>query len=91
MWIGQHVIPEEGSSSKLIGKTRSYPWSMLTYIGLVVERLRVRIPAEAVRKCSPELTLRADSSSVSVSPAVLSQWHVKDPGHSVKVQVAGYI
>ena len=25
------------------------------------------------------------------STPVLAQWHIKDPGHSAKVQVAGYI
>ena len=36
---------------------------------------------------SPELTLCADSYSVSVPPPptpVLPQWHVKDPGHAAK-------
>ena len=32
---------------------------------------------------SPELTFRADSYSMS-APHPLQQWHVKDPGHSVK-------
>ena len=43
--------------------------------GLVIERLRVRIPARAA--------LCVDSYSVSVPP-VSPQWHVKDPGHSAK-------
>ena len=52
----------------------------------MIERLRVRIPAGAAGEfCSPELTLRADSYSVSVPPPVLPQWHVKDPGHSAKL------
>ena len=52
--------------------------------GLVIERLRVRFPAEAaVEISSRELTLCAHSYSVSVPPA-LPQWHVKDPGHSAK-------
>ena len=33
---------------------------------------------------SRELTVCADSYSVSVPPHVLPQWHVKDPGHSAK-------
>ena len=57
----------------------------------MIEKLRVRIPAGAAEEfSSPELTLRADSRSLSVPPPVLPQWHVKDPGHSAKVQVAGY-
>ena len=53
--------------------------------GLVIERLRVRIPAGVAEELSsPELTLCADSYSVSVPPPVLPHWHVKDPGHSAK-------
>ena len=53
--------------------------------GLMIERLRVRTPAEAPRAfSSPESTLCADSYSVSVPTPVLPQWHVKDPGHSAK-------
>ena len=37
---------------------------------------------------SPELTFCANSYSVSVSPPVLLQWHIKGPGHSAK-SVAG--
>ena len=52
------------------------------------ERSRVRIPAGAAGEfSSPELTLCADSYSVSVPPPVLPQWHVKDPGHSAKSAV----
>ena len=51
----------------------------------MIERLRVRIPAGAAGEfSSPELTLCADSYSVSVPPPVLPQWHVKDRGHSAK-------
>ena len=51
----------------------------------MIERLRVRIPAEAAGKfSSPESTLCVDSYSVSASPPVSPQWHVKDPGHSAK-------
>ena len=47
----------------------------------MIERLRVRIPAGAAGIfSSPELTLCADSYSVSVLP----QWHVKDADHSAK-------
>ena len=47
--------------------------------------LRVRIPKGASGEfSSPESTLCADSSSVSVPPPLLPQWHVKDPGHSAK-------
>ena len=50
--------------------------------GLVIERLRVRIPEGAVGECSsPKLTLSADSYSVS-SISVLPQWHVHDLGYS---------
>ena len=54
--------------------------------GLLIERLRVRIPTGAAgeKNFSPELTFRADSYSVCVPPPVLPQWHVKDPGHFVK-------
>ena len=56
-----------------------------------MDRLRVRIPAGAAGEFpSPELTLCADSHSVSVPHPVLPQWHVKDSGHSTEVQVAGY-
>ena len=50
-----------------------------------MERLRVRVPAGAAGEfSSPELTLYADSYSMSVPPLVLPQWHVKDPAHSAK-------
>ena len=53
--------------------------------GLVIERLRVRIPAGAAGEfSSPESTLCAASYSVFVLPPVLPQWHAKDPGHSAK-------
>ena len=50
------------------------------------ERLRVRVPTGAERKfSSPKSTLCADSYSVCVrSTPVVTQWHVKDPGHSAK-------
>ena len=52
--------------------------------GLVIERLRVRIPAGvAVEFSSPELTLSADLFGVPSNPMLL-QWHVKDPGHSAE-------
>ena len=51
----------------------------------MIERLRVRIPAEAAGELSsPEPTLWADSYSVSVLPPVLPHRHGKDPGHSAK-------
>ena len=51
----------------------------------MIEGLRVRIPTGAAGEfSSPELTLCADSNSVSVPHPVLPQWHVKDPGHSAK-------
>ena len=53
--------------------------------GLVVERLRVRIPAGAAGECSsPALTLCADSLFGARSTPALPQWHVKDPDHSAK-------
>ena len=52
--------------------------------GLVIERLRVRIPAGAAGEfSSPELTLHTDLFDVRSTP-VLLRWHVKDPGHSAK-------
>ena len=49
--------------------------------GLMIERWRVRFPAEAAGEFSSlESTLCADSYSVSV----LLQWHVKDLSHSTK-------
>ena len=54
-------------------------------VGLVIERLRVRIRAGAAEEnSSPELILCADSRSMSVPTPLLPQWHVKDPGHSAK-------
>ena len=51
----------------------------------MIDRLRVRIPAEsAARIPSLELTFCAYSSSASVPPPGLPQWHVKDPDHSAK-------
>ena len=50
---------------------------------LVIERLRVRIPAgPAGEFSSPELTVRA-IIRCPLTP-VLPQWHVKDPGHSAQ-------
>ena len=52
--------------------------------GLVITRLRVRIPAGAAGEfSSPESTLCADFFGALSTP-VLPQWHVKDPGHSTK-------
>ena len=56
----------------------------------MIERLRVPMPAGQGEVSSQELTLCADSYSVSVphththTPSVLPQWHVKDPGRSAK-------
>ena len=53
--------------------------------GLVIEKLRVRVPAGAARECSsPESTLCADSLFGVRSTPMLLQWHVKEPGHSAK-------
>ena len=73
------------------------PWLAGKSAGLVIERLRVRIPAGAEGEfSSPESTLCADSYSVSIPPLpppptpiptpVLPQWHVKKKktGHSAK-------
>ena len=50
----------------------------------MIERLRVQIPAELAGEfSSPESTLCADLFGVRSTP-VLPQWHVRDPGHSVK-------
>ena len=50
--------------------------------GLVIEGLRVRIPAGAAGEfSSPELTLCADLFGVRPTPG-LPQWHVKDPGQT---------
>ena len=47
----------------------------------MIERLRVRVPAEAAGDCSfPELTISADSYSVSVPPRVSTEAR----GHSAK-------
>ena len=52
---------------------------------LAIERLRVRIPARAAGEFSfLESTSCADSLSGVRSTPVLSQWHIKDPGHSAK-------
>ena len=53
--------------------------------GLMIEMLRVRIPAEAAGEfSSPVLTFCTDSYSGVLSIPVLPQWYVKDPGHSAK-------
>ena len=53
--------------------------------GLVIERLRVRIPAGVAGEfSSPKLTLCANPYSVSVPPPLEPKLHVKDPGHSSK-------
>ena len=50
----------------------------------MIEKLRVRIPAEAAGEfSSPESTLCADLFGVR-SISVLPQWHVKDPDHSAQ-------
>ena len=50
----------------------------LKCFGLLIERLRVRIPAGAAGEfSSPKIALCADSHSV----AVFLQWHIIDPGH----------
>ena len=61
------------------------------WLGLVIERLRVRIPAGAEGECSPpELTLCADSYSVSVPPPCHGSGTKKTPVILPKVQEAGY-
>ena len=51
----------------------------------MIEKLRAQIPAGMAEEfSSPELTLCADSSPVSVPPPCYSQWHVEDPGNSAK-------
>ena len=50
----------------------------------MIEKLGVRILAEAAGEfSSPELTFCDDSYAMSLHP-VLLHWHVKDPGHSAK-------
>ena len=75
----------QGSSMSSTWESRgsSCIWSNA---GLVFERLRVRIPAGAAGEfSSPELTLCADSYSVSVlPPCLLSLSDVTDPSHSAK-------
>ena len=53
---------------------------------LLMKRLRVRILAGVAGEFSPELTLCADSHSVTFHhhPIILPLWHVKDPSHSAK-------
>ena len=58
--------------------------------GLVIERLQVRIPAGAAGGFSPpELTLCADSYSVSVPPLCYCSGTLKTPVILPKVWVAG--
>ena len=60
--------------------------------GLVIERLRVRIPAGAAGEfSSPELTFCADSYSVSVPPPCYRSGTQKITVILPKVQVAGYV
>ena len=57
----------------------------------MTERSRVQIPVGAAGEfSSPGSTFCADSNFGIRSTPVLPQWHVKDPSHSAKVQVAGY-
>ena len=58
--------------------------------GLVIERLRVRIPAGAMGIFSPELPLYADSYSVSVTLRCYRSGTKKTPVILPTVQVAGY-
>ena len=59
--------------------------------GLVIEGLRVRIPAGAAGEfSSPELTFFADSYSMSVPPPCYRSGTQKTPVILPKVQVAGY-
>ena len=58
--------------------------------GLVIEKLRVRNLAGAAGEfSSPELTLCADSNSVSVPPPCYRSNTLKSPVILPKVQVAG--
>ena len=57
----------------------------------MIERSRVRVPVGPVGEfSSPGSTFCADSYFGIRSTSVLPQKHVKDPGHSANVQVAGY-
>ena len=59
--------------------------------GLVIERLRVRIPAGAAGEfSSPELALCADYYSVSIPPSCYRSGTLKNPTVLPKVQLAGY-
>ena len=58
--------------------------------GLVIERLRVRIPAVVVGEfSSPESTLCADSYSMSIPPLSYRSGTQKTPVILSKLQVAG--
>ena len=60
--------------------------------GLVIERVRVRIPRGAAEDfSSPELTFSADSYSVSVPAPCYCSGTKKTPVILPKVQAAGYI
>ena len=57
----------------------------------MIKRLQVWVPAGAVGEfSSPELTLCADSYSVSILPLCYHDGTWKDLGHSAKVQVVGF-
>ena len=57
----------------------------------MIERLRVRIPAEVAGEfSSPESNVRADSYSVSVPPPCYRSGTLKTLVILPKVQVAGY-
>ena len=59
--------------------------------GLVIERLQVRIPAGVAREFScPELTLCADSTSMSIPPQCYDSGMKKTLVILPKVQLAGY-
>ena len=57
----------------------------------MIEGSQVRVPAGAVGEfSSPGSTFSADTYFGIRSTPVLPQYHGNDPGHSAKVQVAGY-
>ena len=60
-------------------------WTRAPDSSVVIERSRVRVPTGAAGEfSSPGSTFCADSYFGIRFIPVLPQWHVKDPGHSVK-------
>ena len=91
VWSSECVWKQGKTITSLGAFNNLYPWGETVpgeliwhSAGLMIERLRVRIPARAAGKFSLPVGFLCWLLFGVRSTPVLPQWHVKDPGHSAK-------